>query len=90
MSGVSVSSFLLCLSEVCHPICCVDHSSKYSLDTPWDEPSENSFEFCAYVNGEIFDKDPWNRLSPTVLSKLFRNFHRLCRTELGQVYSRKC
>ncbi|KAF9647634.1 Pkinase-domain-containing protein [Thelephora ganbajun] len=37
-------------------------------NTPWDEPSENSFEFCAYVNGQIFDKDPWNRLSSTVLS----------------------
>ncbi|KAF9788272.1 kinase-like domain-containing protein [Thelephora terrestris] len=37
-------------------------------NTPWDEPSDSSFEFNAYINGEIFDKDPWNRLSPMVLS----------------------
>ncbi|WWD20357.1 hypothetical protein CI109_104833 [Kwoniella shandongensis] len=31
-------------------------------NTPWDEPSDNSPEFCAYRTGEIFDYDPWTRI----------------------------
>ncbi|KIY43505.1 CAMK/CAMKL/CHK1 protein kinase [Fistulina hepatica ATCC 64428] len=39
-------------------------------NTPWDEPTERSPEFVAYVNGEIFAEDPWNRLGESVLSLL--------------------
>ncbi|EJT52536.1 hypothetical protein A1Q1_03668 [Trichosporon asahii var. asahii CBS 2479] len=31
-------------------------------NTPWDEPSENAIEFRAYVNGEIWQYDPWCRI----------------------------
>ena len=31
-------------------------------DTPWDEPSDNSPEFRAYLNGELFNYDPWDRI----------------------------
>ena len=62
----------------------VGHSYGYVVDTPWDEPSDNSFEFCAYVNGEIFDKDPWSRLSPTVLGKTLQSFRRSYRIERVQ------
>ena len=47
-------------------------------DTPWDEPTEKSPEFRAYLDGSIFREDPWNRLpsgplgyfvpSPTVVT----------------------
>lgn len=33
-----------------------------SIDTPWDEPSESSPEFCAYRTGELFNYDPWTRI----------------------------
>jgi hypothetical protein len=36
-------------------------------DTPWDEPTKKSPEFCRYVSGEIYSEDPWNRLGSTVL-----------------------
>ncbi|WVR08050.1 hypothetical protein IAU60_005095 [Kwoniella sp. DSM 27419] len=31
-------------------------------NTPWDEPSDNSPEFCAYRTGEILSYDPWTRI----------------------------
>ncbi|KAF7323659.1 Protein kinase domain-containing protein [Mycena kentingensis (nom. inval.)] len=37
-------------------------------NTPWDEPSTNSPEYVRYVNGEIFDEQPWCRFSPNALS----------------------
>jgi hypothetical protein len=60
--GIGVILFTMLVGSE-SPLFILDRSSGYVLDTPWDEPSDNSFEFCAYVNGEIFDKDPWNRLS---------------------------
>jgi serine/threonine-protein kinase Chk1 len=37
-------------------------------DTPWDEPTERSPEFCRYVTGKIFHENPWNRFGESVLS----------------------
>ncbi|KIJ59380.1 hypothetical protein HYDPIDRAFT_118600 [Hydnomerulius pinastri MD-312] len=37
-------------------------------NTPWDEPSDRSPEFCRYLSGEIFNEAPWNRLGRSVLS----------------------
>ncbi|KAI6153067.1 kinase-like domain-containing protein [Pisolithus tinctorius] len=37
-------------------------------NTPWDEPTERSPEFCRYLSGEIFNEDPWNRLGESALS----------------------
>ena len=37
------------------------------LDTPWDEPTIRSPEFCQYVSGTIFEKQPWQRLNTLVL-----------------------
>ncbi|PPQ70460.1 hypothetical protein CVT26_013906 [Gymnopilus dilepis] len=37
-------------------------------NTPWDEPTANSPEFCRYVSGEIFYEDPWNRIPEEPLS----------------------
>ncbi|KAG6330497.1 hypothetical protein ID866_8593 [Astraeus odoratus] len=37
-------------------------------NTPWDEPTDRSPEFCRYLSGEIFREDPWNRLGRNVLS----------------------
>ncbi|GAA5878016.1 hypothetical protein JCM3774_005981 [Rhodotorula dairenensis] len=31
-------------------------------NTPWDEPTQNSPEFCAFLDGSIFAHDPWRRL----------------------------
>lgn len=37
-------------------------------NTPWDEPTTRSPEFCRYVSGEILREDPWNRLGQNALS----------------------
>ncbi|KAK6908880.1 hypothetical protein I203_102885 [Kwoniella mangroviensis CBS 8507] len=31
-------------------------------NTPWDEPSDASPEFCAYRTGELLQYDPWTRI----------------------------
>ncbi len=36
-------------------------------DTPWDEPTVHSPEFCRYVSGSIFAEHPWRRLDPNAL-----------------------
>jgi serine/threonine-protein kinase Chk1 len=33
-----------------------------SSDTPWDEPSDNSPEYKAYLTGELLQYDPWTRI----------------------------
>ncbi|MBW0481374.1 hypothetical protein O181_021089 [Austropuccinia psidii MF-1] len=33
-------------------------------NTPWDTPTTESPEFAAYVNGVIWESDPWCRISP--------------------------
>ncbi|KAI5986366.1 kinase-like domain-containing protein [Pisolithus albus] len=38
-------------------------------NTPWDEPTERSPEFCDYLSGEIFNEDPWNRLGESALCR---------------------
>ncbi|EKM76676.1 hypothetical protein AGABI1DRAFT_122426 [Agaricus bisporus var. burnettii JB137-S8] len=37
-------------------------------NTPWDEPTVHSPEFCQYVSGSIFKEQPWCRLNENVLS----------------------
>ena len=32
------------------------------VDTPWDEPSENSPEYRAFLTGELLNYDPWTRI----------------------------
>ncbi|PWN46204.1 Pkinase-domain-containing protein [Ceraceosorus guamensis] len=39
-------------------------------NTPWDEPTKRSPEYVAYLSGELFDYDPWPRLSPDSFSLL--------------------
>lgn len=36
-------------------------------NTPWDEPTINSPEFCRYESGTVFTEQPWQRLSTLVL-----------------------
>ena len=36
-------------------------------DTPWDEPTERSQEFCRYLSGEIFNEEPWTKFSTNAL-----------------------
>jgi serine/threonine-protein kinase Chk1 len=38
-------------------------------DTPWDQSTAQSSEFCQYITGEIFDEPPWNRLETEALCK---------------------
>ncbi|KAJ3550876.1 hypothetical protein NM688_g4979 [Phlebia brevispora] len=38
-----------------------------SGNTPWDEPTEHTYEYQRYLSGECFDDDPWNRLGRDVL-----------------------
>ncbi|KAF8148644.1 CAMK/CAMKL/CHK1 protein kinase [Crassisporium funariophilum] len=37
-------------------------------NTPWDEPTAKSPEFCRYVSGSIFREAPWNKISQEALS----------------------
>ncbi|KAF7974169.1 hypothetical protein HWV62_13295 [Athelia sp. TMB] len=37
-------------------------------NTPWDEPTKQSPEFCRYRSGEIFKELPWSRIDPLALS----------------------
>ncbi|KAE9394336.1 CAMK/CAMKL/CHK1 protein kinase [Gymnopus androsaceus JB14] len=38
------------------------------VNTPWDEPTKHSPEYCAYKSGEIFHHGPWNRFGRDALS----------------------
>ena len=44
-------------------------SINVDTDTPWDEATTSSPEFCAYVDGTIFYEDPWNRFGDSALCK---------------------
>ncbi|KAI0696596.1 kinase-like domain-containing protein [Cytidiella melzeri] len=35
--------------------------------TPWDEPTQKSYEWSRYLTGECFNDDPWSRFSRDVL-----------------------
>lgn len=37
-------------------------------NTPWDQSTAQSLEFCQYTTGEIFTEPPWNRLETEALS----------------------
>ncbi|KAN0084367.1 Protein kinase-like domain containing protein [Tylopilus felleus] len=37
-------------------------------NTPWDEPTDRSLEFCRYLSGEIFNEAPWTRFGTNALS----------------------
>jgi len=39
------------------------------VDTPWDEPSETSPEFAAYLSGQLLQYDPWTRIRGQAQSK---------------------
>ncbi|KAG7086230.1 hypothetical protein E1B28_002201 [Marasmius oreades] len=39
-------------------------------NTPWDKAAPSSSEFRAYLDGSIFQEDPWNRFSADALSLL--------------------
>lgn len=41
----------------------------FLLDTPWDQPTEESPEFLRYLRGEIFNEEPWDRLGENALCK---------------------
>lgn len=43
------------------PVLKADISYLHS-DTPWDEPTASSPEFCRYVSGTIFAERPWSRI----------------------------
>lgn len=45
-------------------------------NTPWDEPTSRAPEYVAYVQGNIFEYDPWNRIRGDELceSLLYRAF----------------
>jgi serine/threonine-protein kinase Chk1 len=38
------------------------YMSSLTIDTPWDEPSESSPEYMAYLTGELLNFDPWTRI----------------------------
>lgn len=42
-----------------------------AIDTPWDEPSDSSPEFCAYRTGELLNYDPWTRIRGHALGTFF-------------------
>lgn len=65
-------------SSPCSPLL-TDHSlcrflihSLTRVDTPWDEPTQNSAEFSAFVDGSLLEMDPWNRIKGGALDTLLR------------------
>ena len=44
-------------------------------NTPWDEPTQRSPEYHAYLSGELLRMDPWTRISMDALSLLRRMMH---------------
>jgi hypothetical protein len=59
ISGGWVWSCIHSLSEVSASIYL---GAKLMTDTPWDEPSETSPEFAAYLSGQLLQYDPWTRI----------------------------
>lgn len=47
-------------------------------DTPWDEPTERSPEFCRYLTGEIYYEAPWNGFSESALGMIFAFLTGVC------------
>ncbi|GAA5938566.1 uncharacterized protein JCM15063_005356 [Sporobolomyces koalae] len=41
-------------------------------NTPWDEPTQNSPEFCAFVDKSLLGMDPWSRIRGGALDTLLR------------------
>ncbi|KAM0754477.1 kinase-like protein [Meredithblackwellia eburnea MCA 4105] len=41
-------------------------------NTPWDEPTRNSPEFAAYLDGSIWGIDPWTRFTEPALRTLLK------------------
>ncbi|ORX37650.1 kinase-like domain-containing protein [Kockovaella imperatae] len=39
-------------------------------NTPWDEPSDNSPEFRAYLTGELLQYEPWTRIRGSAMAML--------------------
>lgn len=58
-------------------------------DTPWDEPTDCSPEFCRYLSGEIFNETPWTNFSTNALCTLTLPSHDsdqpLCSSDLWHV-----
>lgn len=44
----------------------------HPVDTPWDEPSEDSPEFRAYMTGELLQYDPWTRIKGQAKGESFK------------------
>ncbi|ODN77535.1 hypothetical protein L202_04708 [Cryptococcus amylolentus CBS 6039] len=44
-------------------------------NTPWDEPGDNSPEFCAYRTGELLNYDPWTRIRGQARAILLSMLH---------------
>ena len=40
------------------------------VDTPWDEPTERSEEFCVYCTTQDRNYSPWNRIPAETLDLL--------------------
>jgi serine/threonine-protein kinase Chk1 len=71
MSGGLVSFFLHFSSEVRQIPTYFHKFFKLTFlpDTPWDQSTAQSSEFCQYITGEIFTEPPWNRLETEALCK---------------------
>ncbi|KIJ31778.1 hypothetical protein M422DRAFT_53242 [Sphaerobolus stellatus SS14] len=39
------------------------------LDTPWDQPTEDSPEYARFLSGRILHEDPWNRIPQDAMCK---------------------
>jgi len=62
---LSYSHSSLEVSKICHEF---KAKNAYLLsDTPWDEPTKRSPEFCRFLSGQIFRESPWKNLSQDAL-----------------------
>ena len=69
--GVGVILFTLLAGSMCKSSYQKrSHWFNNTPDTPWDEPTANSPEFCGYVNGSVFYEEPWSRIGELPLCAL--------------------
>lgn len=65
--SAGVVLFTLLVGSESHSLSQNGDAADVGTDTPWDQPTSNSPEFQAYLDGELLRHDPWTRLSSASL-----------------------
>lgn len=61
--GIGVILFTLLVGSTSLHLVYASVTNPDVIDTPWDEPTDRSPEYCRYLTHEIFRDAPWTKLS---------------------------